>query len=195
MIKLFASSIICLISIFAFGSQGNDCAIPFDSTSNKYTYTEVVKLDSSSEFIYGNAKSWLFDKYLNKDFTLDISNEKIIQKGSFDVVSNIEAGKGYTIPQNHTVIFDIILEFKNGRYKYSLTNIKLKGNSEEGETEQSLSNFFKSGEEMEAANKYISKHFQSYYEETCIAVHEGFEAFITEMKNGISSVQSADDDW
>jgi len=188
---LFAS-ILILISTTAFGFsvKEKEILIPFDSTSNSYAYIDVVEFDSSANYLYQKSKQWLIDKYLNDNFDLDNPKEKLIQKGSFDIVSTMNAGMGMKFPYNYTVNFNIVFEFKDGRYRYTISNIKLSQNAEGTTTEQSLENFIESSDEMGMGKRKMEK----FIVQTCNLIHEKFTQLIKEMN---STIQSSDkkNDW
>ncbi|WP_409965885.1 DUF4468 domain-containing protein [Mycovorax composti] len=180
-----------MISTTAFGFtvKENEILIPFDSTSNSYAYIGVVEFDSSANYLYQKSKQWLIDKYLNNNFDLDNPKEKLIKKGSFDIVSTMNAGMGVKFPYNYTVNFSIVLEFKDGRYKYTLSNIKLSQNAEGTTTEQSIENFILSSDEMGLGKRKMEK----FIVQTCNLIHEEFTQFIKEMNSAIQSNNNKND--
>ncbi|MEQ8909517.1 MAG: DUF4468 domain-containing protein [Vicingaceae bacterium] len=188
---LFASILILMATTaFGFSIKEKEIVIPFDSASNSYAFIDVVEFDSSSNYLYQKSKKWLIDKYLNDNFDLDNPKEKLIQKGSFEIVSTLSAGMGMKFPYNYTVNFNIVLEFKDGRYRYTLSNIKLSQNAEGTTTEQSLENFIESSEKMGLGKRKMEK----FIEQTCNLIHEKFTELIKEMN---STIQSSDkkNDW
>lgn len=191
--SILTSVCFLFIVIFAYPSmvKGKEIPIPFDSTSNKYAYIEVIEIDTSARFLYDNAKKWLFEKYLNQDLLFDEKGEKLIQQGSFEIISTLKGGMGVNLPYNYTINFTIIFEFKQGRYRYTITNIKLSQNAEGTTSEQSIENFIDSNDEMRAGRKRMGK----FIEQTCNLIDDEFKLLITEMKNSVVSKHRKVDDW
>ena len=104
--------------------------------SNELVYKNVVNLDSITtqvhkvNEIYSIAKSWFAEKYNNAKNVIqldDKENGKIIGKGIFEYNSNVNSfsngTKGY-------ISYTIVINVKDGKYKYNISDFVHHGNSE-----------------------------------------------------------------
>lgn len=99
-----------LLSLNAFSQE-----FPVDSSTSKYSFTEVVKVDSvAAPVLFSRAKLFvaqLFNSAKEVTQMEDAASGTIVCKGNFTALSNY----GF-------VKFDLSLYCKDGRYKYSMTN-------------------------------------------------------------------------
>lgn len=110
-----------IVHLFALGQSVD--TIP-KNANGMYEYTEVVKVDSASaDKLYSNAKLFIVDAFksgkdvtqLNDDNTKTIAasgNDKIVTKGYI----------GSAIDKR--VRFRILIQCKDGRYKYTINNFE-----------------------------------------------------------------------
>ncbi len=115
------------LPFFSF-AQNDSLNLHFDSSTQKITYSEVVKIDSvSAEDLLSRAKITLTNLFVSgKDVTqiIDENAKQIVGKGFLvPVISNglmkMAAGK---------VWFTLTIQCREGRYKYTLTNFEHEGN-------------------------------------------------------------------
>ena len=103
--------------------------------SDELEYKNVVNLDSitkqnhNANEIYSLVKSWFAEKYNNAKNVIqldDKENGKIIGKGVFEYNSNVNSfsngTKGY-------ISYTIVINVKDGKYKYSISDFVHQGNS------------------------------------------------------------------
>ena len=108
----------------AFKNLGNLLQLPL--IDGKITYTGVVQIDSiSSAELYKRSKRWFFDTYNSgKDVIQldDKENGEIIGKGYFETYwqSSFLGGMNINVYQT------IKVQVKDGRYKYEITDFKVK---------------------------------------------------------------------
>ncbi len=106
---------------------------PIDETTKKISFTEVVNVDKGEKSkMSTKAKQWAESKgYVIKSITLESMNAT----GKLNVsYPSVVKGK----MENGQVKFDIIIQFKDGKYKYNFTNFiheGLKGKSNGGALE------------------------------------------------------------
>lgn len=112
--------ILLLLFLFATitsNSQNADCGkfVPFKN--GQVFYEGVVPVDSaSSRSLFDNAKLWIGRTFVNSKAVIDseTANSLIVLKGRIDISDTRDAG---------AYVFRLILQFKDGRYKYELTDI------------------------------------------------------------------------
>ncbi len=107
-----------------FGKSGNLSQLPI--IDGKITYTGVVQVDSlSSEELYKRSKRWFFDTYNSGKDVIQLDDKEsgeIIGKGFFETYweSSFISGIGINVFQT------IKVQVKDGRYKYEITDFKVK---------------------------------------------------------------------
>ena len=123
-----------LIMLFISGvcfSQTNTPApqLPVDPASKLIQYRETVTQEGTKDVLYDRAAEWLRSYYPNPGSITKVQdkvNGKIEGTGRLSIFyfdkdnTRIDAGLIY---------YDIHLEFKENRYRYTLTNFTLKGAS------------------------------------------------------------------
>jgi hypothetical protein len=98
---------------------------PIDKETGKITYSEIIKVDSiNSQELYLRAKVWFVHSFVSAKNVIQLDDKesgKIIGKGLFDVKSSIVKSQnvGY-------VEFTIEIQVKDGRYKYTFSDISHK---------------------------------------------------------------------
>ncbi|HRG19192.1 MAG TPA: DUF4468 domain-containing protein [Flavobacterium lutivivi] len=117
---LFASIIfICAYSY----SQKKVLNLPFDSVTNKISYSEVIFVDSlaSKQELFSRAREWFAKAYKSSTNVIQMEDKesgKIVGKALMEVFSSnlgIPVEGGY---MNYT----ISIYLKDGRYKYEITD-------------------------------------------------------------------------
>ena len=86
--------------------------------TNKVTYSEIVKVDSTNRFdLYKKASKWVAQ---NKFEVIeeDVLGGKILAKTNFIVYSE----KGVLAKPNGDFTYDITVDVKEGKYRYTFTN-------------------------------------------------------------------------
>ncbi|HSW67478.1 MAG TPA: DUF4468 domain-containing protein [Bacteroidales bacterium] len=116
----------CFLPVFCFSQQ----------------YSEVVQMEGkTAQQLYTTAREWFAKTFVSANDVIqmeDPTSGKIIGKGSNHVVESYIVGKGITAI--FTTIdwypnYTLKIEVKDGRYKYELTDIKIKSSSAAGTTE------------------------------------------------------------
>jgi hypothetical protein len=105
-------------------------------------YSEVVQIEGkTAQQLYTTAREWFAKTFVSANDVIQMEDPvsgKIIGKGSNHITESYVVGKGITVM--HTKIdwypnFTLKIEVKDGRYKYELTDIKIKSSSEFGTAE------------------------------------------------------------
>ena len=120
--KSFIVILFITAHFFAFGQ--NTDAIP-KNAQGMYEYTEVVKVDSaSSDKLYSNAKLFIVEAFRSgKDVTqLNDDNTKTVAgSGNDEIVTKGFMGSAI----DKRVKFRILIQCKDGRYKYTINNFEV----------------------------------------------------------------------
>jgi hypothetical protein len=169
----------------SFASGQSVDTIP-KNAQGMYEYTEVVKLDSASaDKLYSNAKLFIVDAFksgknvtqLNDDNTKTVAasgNDKIITKGFV----------GSAIDKR--VKFRILIQCKDGRYKYTINNFEVSFLSEMVDKTFSLE------DEKGFKNKYLTKKQTAELYET---LANDMNTLIIDLKNHMSSHSESTQDF
>ena len=112
-----------LISIY-----GNSQELPVDKDTKLITYTKVIEQSGSADQLYKKANRWFLSYYKNPHNVIkESANHKIIAQPRFKILNpNNKKGiatMGGIVKYSFTVIF------KDGRYKYNISNIEWKQTS------------------------------------------------------------------
>ncbi len=110
-----------LFYCFAFLSASAAVAqvtLPIDSSTNKVTYYEVVKVDTAlkKDVLFMNAEKWTENKLQVQELKAD--SHKIVCTGEMLMTES----KGLLEKNSGRFTYDFIIEIKDGRYRYMFTN-------------------------------------------------------------------------
>ncbi|AYQ31350.1 DUF4468 domain-containing protein [Runella sp. SP2] len=92
-------------------------------SEEKVVYEEVVLVDSSSQVnLRKKAKIWFIDSYKSSKDVISLDeDDEIIGKGFFKTIMQGGFMNSYPVDVQHT----ISVQFKDGRYRYKISNIQL----------------------------------------------------------------------
>ena len=131
--KLSFLSLICLFALLSVRLLAQEPVIssniPVDPDSKKIMYKEVVQENGDPGYLYVKAIDWFKYYYVNPSSifrVLDKVNGKIEGIGQMKIYS--DDGEG-DLRSAGWVVYTIRLEFKDDRYRYTLTDFNLKGAS------------------------------------------------------------------
>lgn len=114
---------IFLIPFFA-NAQTVTNVLPLDSATQKYTYTEVVKVDSASaDALYSRAKVALAKLFVSgKDVSQvnDDNAKQVVGKGFTECITS----DGMMKRNFGKIWFVLTIQCKDGRYKYTITDFE-----------------------------------------------------------------------
>lgn len=105
--------------------------VPIDSATKKITYSEVVKMTGSKDSLYDRAIAWTNKFYPNaQDVTKvrDKPSGKIQCKHRFKIY-NTDKKDGSKIETGILVQYTMNLEFKENKFRYTITDFNLKGSA------------------------------------------------------------------
>ncbi len=98
--------------------------LPFDPSTGKITYTEVIQVEGlSRDALYDAARSWIALNFKSAQHVLQMDDKasgKLICKGNFVIYT------GNFMPTEHRISFSLTIRVKEGRYKYILTDFTSK---------------------------------------------------------------------
>lgn len=117
--------IACLLTLsFVANAQVN---FPVDSVTNKISFTKVMQLDSTSKKeIYNRAKDYIIYAYRSANDVIQLDNfedGKIIAKGYSEFLGGWVFGNA----MDGKVWFTLIIQMKDNKYRYEITNIVHEG--------------------------------------------------------------------
>jgi hypothetical protein len=99
-------------------------AIPFDPTTGKILYTEVVQAPGASQAeLYARAKLWFADTFKSTKAVVqaDDKDAGIIQGTAFQDIAVVSIGT----PTAVKLWYTIKIALKDGRYKYDITDLRV----------------------------------------------------------------------
>jgi len=118
--------LILLVSLFLslnVKSQPSYLELPIDSRTNKITYTDVVHTDSTllTADLFTLARIWFAETFRTSGSVIQMEDK---QSGVLIGKANIPLTYKSLIGENElqSVLFTFSLYFKNGRYKYEVTD-------------------------------------------------------------------------
>lgn len=155
---------------------------PIDSLTGKISYKEVVYLDSTvqQQVLYRAAREWFAKSFVSSNNVLQMDDEEagiLIGKGSFTIIHTIW---GTPFP----IRFTISMYFKNGRYKYELTDFQFP----DGDT----CDFYLDIVTDKTKNKgYSKKQLTNYLNQ----VHNNTQALLNNIKSTMLNIKMSNTDW
>jgi hypothetical protein len=121
--SLKAIGIISIIFLFIITVQGQS-DLPIDEDSGLITYKDVVDQEGAPDELFTRALVWTGDYYKNpEDVIRNKEDNKIVGLHRF-TINNIEEDGNKT--KAGVIQYNFILEFKDGKYRYTLTDFVLK---------------------------------------------------------------------
>jgi hypothetical protein len=126
--------VICLVG-FAYAGNSQvlltPSIVPIDSATKLITYTEVVMQVGNKDSLYDRAIAWTNKFYKNPQEVTKIRDKpsgKIQCKHKFELY-NTDKKDGSQIKTAYRVQYSLMLNFKDGKYRYTITNYNLEGAS------------------------------------------------------------------
>lgn len=119
--------ILTTISFLFFGTIFAQ-ELPINSESKLITYSKVVNTEGTADALFTKAHKWFFSFYKNPNNVVkESSNNKIVARPRFKIL-NPPDKKGIKT-MGGIVLYTFTVIFKDGRYKYTITNIEWKQSS------------------------------------------------------------------
>ena len=171
--------IIVVLGILIF-SYGNAQELPINSETKLITYTEVVEQNGSADELYKKSYRWFFSYYKNPhNIVKESANNKIVAQPRFKIL-NPKNKKGVAT-MGGIVKYSFTVIFKDGRYKYDITNIEWKQTSKYP---------------IERWNDKTAKSYQEKYAYYLEQVNSEINKVLSEMKTNMAKNPKKDaDNW
>lgn len=156
-------------------SQSNN--LPIDEETGLITYQEVVEEEGSKQEFFNRAIGWINNFYKNP---VDVTKTRDPESGK---IKGIHRFKIKDIDEDGTNIdagvvqYEFILELKDGRYRYTLTNFVLRQSSKIP-VENWLDN-------SDPQSKSYLKQLNTFAQDWIISLKEGMKP----------QIEKSDDDW
>jgi hypothetical protein len=119
LIFLFLGVILCYINL---SSQTISSGLPIDDATKLITYQEVVQEIGTKESFFNSAIGWINEYYPNP---VDVTKTRDPQTGKIEGLHRFKI-KNTDAEDNQTdagvIQYEFTLEFKEGRYRYTMTN-------------------------------------------------------------------------
>lgn len=187
-------TIICLLICSLISSLiSGQTTLPVDTETGKITFSEVVKVDSSltKNALYLNAQKWLTKAFKDANAAIQFEDKeegKVIAKGTDEV--RFKQGMQIGDQSGGDFMFTLTITVKDGRYKYTITDISHTGNKVVG--------FPKDGGAIELESPACGKWGMGdkLWLELKGKFHDHIKSLIESLKDGMTQKPGKDaDDW
>ncbi|MBN2669253.1 MAG: DUF4468 domain-containing protein [Bacteroidales bacterium] len=112
--------------ILAISTQAQD--LPINSETKLISYNNVVEVSGTADELYNKAHRWFFSYYKNPtNVVKESANQKIVAKPRFKILN--PADKNGVQTMAGIVLYSFTVEFKEGRFRYEITNVEWQQNS------------------------------------------------------------------
>ncbi len=179
--KLIFSLFISGISVAAIAQTNTTPKLPIDTATKKITYTEVVQQKGIKDSLYNRAIHWCNTYFKSPQTVTKVRNKEDgkvegiyrfkIYKAPLKDSTKIEAGM---------ISFTFTIACKENRYKYTVTDLNLKGVS-----------YF-------ALERWLNKKDPAYTTECenyLVQVDKYMQEFVKSLKKGMLEAVKKNDTW
>jgi len=126
--KILILSLVLLLSV-SIKAQKSDI-VPVDENTNLITYKEVVDMEGSADTLYLRAIGWFNVFYKNPaDVTKVRDREGTLIVGKHRIPMKDFDEDGNMLPARKAIGYTIKIECKEGRFRYTITDLNLRGTS------------------------------------------------------------------
>jgi hypothetical protein len=181
---LFGTVVIILFSISDLFAQ-----IPKDSISGQYAYQGLVKVDSATkQQLYTNAKNWILKTLKSVDNMVELDDKEFNAiTGSGTILLDKQNSGPYSY-QNGKLNFKLLVQFKDGRLKYTFQNFTYWGEVYMFMQTTALKTVNSSLEELELPGKGKNNVIEN--------VNEKMKSLVNSFASDVSKAGSVKkDDW
>jgi hypothetical protein len=127
--NLIIAAFFAFVTCLSAWSQQDEPVIPVNPETKLITYQEVVKVDGTIKDLFSRAIDWINVNYKNP---ADVTKVRDPQSGIIEILHRIElerTDKQDTKIDAGIIVYTLKLELKDGRYRYTITNLNLKQSS------------------------------------------------------------------
>lgn len=188
--------VLLAITSYAFG-QNETPSLPIDSVTGKITYSEVVIADSSVSKVelFSRAREWFAKRYnssINVIQMEDKESGKIVGKALTQVYHK---AMGKTYESGH-INYTISLYFKDGRYKYEITDFFHSGQIIYGATNR-VPDYGICEKMINTSDKTMGISHQKMYNYYLTQLDQNTKSLINDLKGAMSTKapNSKKDEW
>lgn len=184
--KIFCLAFSLLIFSFSFAQKKGEEKVqapkmPVDKETSLITYTGIFEAPGKADELYKRGLNWFNTNYKNPTDVIREKEEgkKILGKARF-AIHSIDPKTGDQL-NDGAVMYDITLQFKDGKCKYEITKINWKKPS-----------YYGIEKWVEENNKAYNTVYSSYLVQT----DEYFRDLISKLKKAITTPETKkSDDW
>jgi hypothetical protein len=124
-----------MVLLFSIINLSAQVSLPIDSITQRITYTEIIKLDSTytKDQLYSIIREWTSKSFKSSQDVIqmdDKENGKLIIKALFPTYYKLLGMNAW----QGDIYFTFSIYIKDGRYKYEVTNFNHVGGTRRGET-------------------------------------------------------------
>ncbi len=181
--NIIPTLVLSLIINFSFSQKKGEEKVqapkmPVDKETNLITYTGIIETSGTAGELYKRGWNWFNTNYKNPTEVIREKEEgkKISGKARFTIYSNDKEG---TQLNDGLVMYDITLQFKDGKCKYEITKINWKKPS-----------YYGIEKWVEENNKMYNSVLSSYLVQT----DEYFRDLIAKLKKAITTAETKKSD-
>jgi hypothetical protein len=118
--------LVCLLLPATLLLQAQDNPVPRDSETGKIKFQEVVEEPGTQEELFNRSINWLNNYYrdpVRVTSVRDKATGKIIGKHTIRITQGLEDG---TVKEVAFVFYEFTIEVREGRYRYTISDLLLK---------------------------------------------------------------------
>lgn len=180
---ILIASWLLLSSLSLYAQAPTETTLPVDTETRKVTYTGVVAVQGAKQSeLYTRAKLWLAMTYDDPKDVVKVDEKDaglLVLRAYTDIP--IRFSPVATIPVQQEMSYTLMLNFKDGRYKYTITNYRLIANGITGSLEQEIINQLGKPKNK---GEYAAKQFTAAIEAFAKLVTENLDATLQKPVTG-----------
>lgn len=130
--KIIAFTLLLLVPSLIFAQKTKPTApvLPIDTETSMVSYNNVIDATGvSQKEMYARAIKWVKEFYPIPSSVFQVQdsiNMKIVCKGKFDAKKTLKNGTQQTAER---ILYNLTIQFKEGRYKYEITKVLIQGST------------------------------------------------------------------
>lgn len=194
--KLILITIGIVLFEFNVFCQKENPKLPFDSLTNKITYSEAVFVDSltNKQELFSRTREWFAKTYKSSTNVIqmeDKENGKIVGKALMQVYHK---GLFSELYESGYINYTISIYIKDGRYKYEITDFYHKGQYIGGKYNGRIPDYGVCENMINTKDKTMGISNQKFYNYYLYQIDTNIKNLIIDLKTTISS-KNKKDEW